>query len=90
MVTFDRELIQPKLIELLLEMQGEDAQWVPLAKLGGIIGIRGIPYKDYGFLKLRPFLDEFESILEFYEDYDGRTPVYWVRLKEGVSAESPA
>lgn len=89
MEIFDRELIQPKLIELLLEMQGEDEQWVPLAKLGGIIGARGIPYKDYGYLKLRPFLDEFESILEFYEDYDGKTPVYYVRLKEGVSAETP-
>ena len=84
METFDRAQLQPKLIELILDMQEEYAQWVPLAKMGGLMSMRGLPYKDYGYLKLRPFLDEFADILEFYEDYDGRTPVYYVRLQEGV------
>ena len=84
MEAFDRAQLQPKLIDLILEMQEESAQWVPLSKLGGVIAIRGIPYKDYGYLKLRPFLDEFADILEFCEDYDGKTPVYYVRVKEGA------
>ena len=90
METFDRTQLQPKLIELILDMQDEYAQWVPLAKLGGVISMRGLPYKEFGFLKLRPFLDEFADILEFYEDYDGRTPVYYVRLKESVEDAQPA
>ena len=75
MESFERMQIQPKLIELILEMQEEYAQWVPLAKMGGLLGLKGISYKDLGYLKLRPFLDEFADILEFYEDYDGKTPV---------------
>ena len=83
MEAFEREQLRHKVFGLILEMQGEYAEWVPLAKLGGIMGVKGIPYKDYGYLKLRPFLDEFAGGLEFYEDLDGRTPVYYVRVKEG-------
>ena len=94
MESFERMQIQPKLIELILEMQEEYAQWVPLAKMGGLLGLKGISYKDLGYLKLRPFLDEFADILEFYEDYDGKTPVYYVRLQESAenagSADSAA
>lgn len=82
MESFDRAQLQPKVIALILEMQTENAEWVPLAALGGAMGNAGIPYKQYGYLKLRPFLDEFADLLEFYEDHDGRTPVYYVRLKE--------
>ena len=82
MEVFDRAQLQPKLIALILDMQTENAEWVPLAALGGLMSISGIPYKQYGYLKLRPFLDEFADLLEFYEDHDGRTPVYYVRLKE--------
>ena len=84
MEAMEQAKIRAQLIELISQMQGEYAEWVPLAKLGATLGMKGVSYKDYGFLKLRPFLDEFESILEFYEDYDGRTPVYYVRLQEGV------
>ena len=91
MDAMEREQIRVKLIELICHMQGEYAEWVPLAKLGAAMGIKGISYKDYGYLKLRPFLDEFESMLEFYEDHDGRTPVYYVRLREGAEgAENTA
>lgn len=90
MEAFERAQLQPKLIELILDMQEEYAQWVPLAKLGGVISVRGLPYKEYGYLKLRPFLDEFSDILEFYEDYDGRTPVYYVRLQEGAETTQAA
>ncbi len=82
MASFDRAELQPRLIALILSMQTEYAEWVPLATLGGMMGVSGLPYKQYGYLKLRPFLDEFADILEFYEDTDGRTPVYYVRLKE--------
>ena len=83
METFELEQLRPKVFELILEMQGELAEWVPLAKMGGVMGLKGISYKDYGYLKLRPFLDEFADGLEFYEDMDGKTPVYYVRVKEG-------
>ena len=86
----DRAQLQPKLIALILEMQTEHAEWVPLAALGGAMGVAGIPYKQYGYLKLRPFLDEFADLLEFYEDHDGRTPVYYVRLKENYEALAQA
>lgn len=86
----DRAELQPKLIALILEMQGDNAEWVPLASLGGIMTTNGIPYKQYGYLKLRPFLDEFKDFLEFYEDYDGRTPVHYVRLIEDYEAEAAA
>jgi len=90
MESFDRAQLQPKLIALILEMQTENADWVPLAAMGGVMAAYGIPYKQYGFLKLRPFLDEFQDLLEFYEDYDGRTPVYYVRLKEDYEALAAA
>lgn len=88
MESLDRLQLQPKVVALIREMQAETADWVPLAALGGVMNVRGIPYKQYGYLKLRPFLDEFADVLEFYEDYDGRTPVYYVRLKENY--ETPA
>ncbi len=84
MEVMEHNKIRSQLVELIWQMQGEYAEWVPLAKLGAAMGLRGISYKDYGFLKLRPFLDEFSYILEFYEDYDGKTPVYYARLQEGV------
>ena len=87
---FDRAEIQPKLIKLILEMQGENADWVKLAVLGGVMTANDIPYKQYGYLKLRPFLDEFKDFLEFYEDCDGRTPVYYVRLVEDYEEQAAA
>lgn len=84
MDAMEHNKIRSQLIELIWQMQGEYAEWVPLAKLGAAMGLRGLSYKDYGFPKLRPFLDEFAYILEFYEDHDGRTPVYYARLLEGV------
>lgn len=82
--------LQPRLIALILEMQGENADWVPLASMGGAMTAYNIPYKQHGYLKLRPFLDEFKDFLEFYEDYDGRTPVHYVRLVEDYETQAAA
>lgn len=48
MEAFERELLSPLLTELIDEMQGEYADWVPLAKLGGEMGRKGISYKNHG------------------------------------------
>ena len=47
MEAFERAQLQPKLIELILDMQEEYAQWVPLAKLGGVVkGLEGHIHYD--------------------------------------------
>lgn len=68
-----------KITQVVESSQSDSEQWVNLASIGAALAN---DYKQHG-LKLRPFLNEFQDILEFKEDKvsSGKPPVYYVRLK---------
>lgn len=67
---------------MVQNLQSHPAQWVNLANMGGALEAAGIQYRDYGFEKLRPFLEAFSEVLVFDNDTEeGKTPVYYVRPK---------
>lgn len=69
-------------LQVVQNLQSHPAQWVNLANMGGALEAAGIQYRDYGFEKLRPFLEAFSEVLVFDNDTEeGKTPVYYVRPK---------
>ena len=65
MLDSERREISQKLLALIRSLQAELEGWVELAKIGAKLPETGISYKNLGFPKLRPFLEEFSDILEF-------------------------
>ena len=78
----EKNLVAEKLLRVIRELQSTSGDWVDFARIGAPLGNAGIQYKEFGFQKLRPFLNEFQYILEF-KDYteEGKPPVYYVRPK---------
>lgn len=71
-----------KILEVIKNLQPEENAWVPFALIGAPLTFAGIQYKEYGYLKLRPFLNEFSDILEFEDRVEeGKPPVCYVRPK---------
>jgi hypothetical protein len=81
-------MIAEKIMNVIRFLQLNDNDWVDLARMGAPLSAAGVQYKQLGYQKLRPFLDEFSDVLEFYkEQVKGKPPVYYVRIKDGVSFE---
>ena len=82
----ERSELSPKILQVIQSLQSESNTWVPFASVGTPLTVAGIQYKEYGFLKLRPFLNEFCDILEFRdEEIPGKPPVCYVRPKDTAS-----
>lgn len=74
-----------KIIQVIQNLQTGENEWVDFAKMGALLAGAGIQYKQFGFPKLRPFLNEFSDLLEFKEEqFDGKPPVCYVRTKNGM------
>jgi hypothetical protein len=86
--------LEAKIVQVIRDLQEEPDAWVNFAKIGGPLTAAGVRYKDFGFLKLRPFLNEFSTTLEFdTKQAQGTTPTCYVRprrepLPQDEAAES--
>ena len=82
MTTQDRFSVSQQIIRVISSMQDNPNEWIDFAKIGLALSAAGINYKQYNFPKLRPFLNEFQDILDFTDEHaEGKTPVCFVRLK---------
>lgn len=83
--------LESEICAVVQGMQRSHEGWVPLAEIGGALGSAGISYRTYGYEKLRPFLEEFQNILEFHEVQEpGKTPVFFVKPRGEGEPELPA
>lgn len=83
--------LSSKILSVIKGMQGEENAWVNFALVGGPLASAGVQYKEYGYLKLRAFLNEFSDILEFEDRIEeGKPPVCYVRPKSADPGDSDA
>lgn len=76
----EKKLLSEQIVQVVRALQNDAEDWVEFAKVGAPLSAAGIQYKQYDFLKLRPFLNEFHHVLEFRDECaEGKTPVCYVR-----------
>ncbi len=79
----EKNRISEQIVQVVQSLQSDPADWVEFARVGAPLSAAGIQYKQYDFLKLRPFLNEFQHVLEFRDVCaEGKTPVCYVRPRE--------
>lgn len=85
----ERASVSEKILHVIKELQDQEGAWVDFARMGAPLNFLGVQYKEYGFPKLRPFLNEFQDVLEFKDELvEGKPPVCYVRPKAiGTEAE---
>lgn len=83
------QLEQRQMVISVIETQQKDSEgWVDLAIVGASLVNAGINYKQFGYSKLRLFLNTFNDCLEFKEQKDTeKPPVYYVKLKNNECIE---
>lgn len=79
----EREYLSGKILQVIKSQQSDEEGWVNAANIGGVLTAAGVQYKQMGFLKLRPFLEEFQDILELKDKYPAKdkAPVCYIRLR---------
>jgi hypothetical protein len=84
--------LEAKIVQVIQGLQEEPDAWINFAKIGGALVDAGIQYKDFGFMKLRQFLNEFTAVLEFENiAVEGATPICYVRPRsEPLTEEESA
>lgn len=94
MITQERADLSAKILRVIQDLQGDSDGWVEFARIGAPLAAAGVQYKEYGFPKLRPFLNEFDEVLSFkdVQPGEGKPPVCYVRLRsaDGSAAETAA
>lgn len=92
MNTQERIDLSAKILQVIQNLQSDSDPWVDFARIGAPLTAVGVQYKQYGFPKLRLFLNEFQDALVFkdVQSADGKPPVCYVRLKSIVPQDSTA
>ena len=57
--------LSKKILQVIQHLQADSEAWVNFANISAPLTAVGVNHKQYGFLKLRPFLNEFQDVLEF-------------------------
>ena len=79
------------ILQVIRSLQQDPADWVDFARIGAPLSNAGIQYKQFGFPKLRPFLNSFQDILMFKDEVpEGKTPICYVRPKNGLTDKDSA
>ena len=79
----DNKLLSQQIIEIINSLPRTDDGWYPFALLGGALNSSGIKYKDYGYTKLRQFINEFRDVLEIKDVQEAdKPPVVFVRPRD--------
>lgn len=73
--------LSKKILQVIQHLQADSEAWVNFTNVSAPLTAAGVDYKQYGFLKLRRFLNEFQDVLEFKNEYpvEGRPAVCFVR-----------
>lgn len=80
----EKTAISLKVIQVIQDLQTGGNEWVDFARVGAPLTATGVQYKQFGFSKLRSFLNEFQDMLEFRdEQFEEKPPVCYVRTKSG-------
>lgn len=91
MLDSERSEISRKLLALIRSLQADNESWVELTKIGAKLPEAEISYKDLGYPKLKPFLDEFSDILEFQNTApQGQPLILLTRPKAPAVSAAPA
>lgn len=79
----ERAYLAEIIVRVVKNLQADAGEWVHFAQLGAPLAAAGVQYKQYGFPKLRPFLNEFQDVLAFKDvlPAEGKPPVCYVRPK---------
>lgn len=88
----ERAYLAEIIVRVVKNLQADAGEWVHFAQLGAPLAAAGVQYKQYGFPKLRPFLNEFQDVLAFKDvlPAEGKPPVCYVCLKSTVLQERAA
>ncbi len=79
------------ILQVIRSLQQDPADWVDFARIGAPLSNAGIQYKQFGFPKLRPFLNSFQDILMFKDEVpEGKPPICYVRPKNGLTDKDSA
>ena len=79
------------ILQVIQQLQAAPNAWVDLARIGAPLTAAGVSYKQLGYQKLRPFLNEFRDVLAFKEEQtEGKPPVCYVRPKCREGEKEPA
>ena len=77
-----------KLAEIIVETLGgipaDVDGWKQMATLGSRLRMMGVDFRQYGYAKLRPFIESFDNILELRQvesAHDDKIKVCYVRLR---------
>lgn len=82
----EKDKLTTQILQIIQNLQLDDDPWVEFAQVGASLSAEGIQYKQYGFQKLRQFINEFQNFLEIKDEYfDGKPPVCFVRIKENYT-----
>ena len=75
--------LSKKILQVIKQLQSDTKGWVDFANIGSPLSNAGVDYKQYCYSKLRPFLYEFNDVLEFNVEHpaEGKPPVYYARPK---------
>lgn len=84
-----------KLAEIIVETLGgipaDVDGWKQMATLGSRLRMMGVDFRQYGYAKLRPFIESFDNILELRQvesAHDDKIKVCYVRLRRQDSSEA--
>lgn len=82
--------LSKKILQVIQHLQHDSEAQVNFAKISAPLTFAGVDYKQYDFLKLRPFLNEFQDVLEFKEEcpVEGSPPRSYRRLNYGKSNDN--
>jgi hypothetical protein len=81
----EKKQLNERILNLISSLPCDADGWSPLAQLGSALNKAEIRYKELGYLKLRPFINEFSSSLELKDVLEpGKTPVCFVRPLSAV------
>ena len=74
-------------IEILRSLMSNGSEWVDIADVGNSMRKSNVDYKEFGFEKLRPFLESVDHAIEIMKDDSLYPPVFYARLKEEAKAD---
>jgi len=85
MTTEERMTISGIILQVIQDLQPNANEWVDFARIGAPLTTAGVYYKQFGYPKLRPFLNEFQDVLEFKDvTVEGKPPVCYVRKRTAL------
>ena len=77
-----------RIFRVIQELQFHTDAWVPLSAVTAPLASAGVHHKAFGFSKLRPFLFQFQELLEFRDEQTGgNPPVCYVRLRAEAASD---